>query len=217
MSSRMNRRKRLVGVLAILTLSLLFVGFALYLYGRPNPSLAENENYAVYSAYITQGLTGDSHDLGSRDGLVVIRERTTVSDLIVPKNKLSEWRFLAATLPHALRNLSPRSCWPIVNLVAANLGSEQLQPRFTIPAQYKLANDADMALHDEDDGRPLMQRFPKSYGYLTFTRIGFNRDLTEALFYTEHICGLCGGGQYMYMRKVNGKWIVQEKSGTWIS
>jgi hypothetical protein len=47
-------------------------------------------------------------------------------------------------------------------------------------------------------------RFPSSYGALTFSRVAFNRDLTEAFFYTEHLCGLCGEGKFVYMRKTGG-------------
>jgi hypothetical protein len=56
-------------------------------------------------------------------------------------------------------------------------------------------------------------RFPSSYGALTFSRIAFNRDLTEAFFYTEHLCGLCGEGKFVYMRKTDGKWAPSRHRG----
>jgi hypothetical protein len=61
------------------------------------------------------------------------------------------------------------------------------------------------------------RRFPDSYGVLTFSRVAFNHDLTEAFFYTEHLCGLCGEGKFVYMRKAAGKWTVAGSGGTWIS
>jgi hypothetical protein len=45
--------------------------FGIHLALRPNPKLAASEEYRVLSAYIEPSLTGESHDLGSRDGLVV--------------------------------------------------------------------------------------------------------------------------------------------------
>ena len=191
--------------------------FVLCLYGRPNADRARTEQYATYSAYIATGLTGESHDLGSRNGLVVILARTTVSDLFVNKSHTSQYKFLVGTLPHARRNLVLSSGWPILNLLLANAKAEDLQRRFAFSARYELVSESETASYWKGGAGSFQERFPRSYGYLTFSRIGFNRDLTEALFYTEHVCGLCGEGKYVYMRKLNGKWIVRGESSTWIS
>lgn len=42
-----------------------------------NPSAADTEQYAVYSAYIEDGLTGESHSLGKRRGTVLIASEAT--------------------------------------------------------------------------------------------------------------------------------------------
>ena len=55
---------------------------------RPNPNSADCEQYAVLSSYIEPGLTGESHDLGSRNGLVLIAAKTTFSQLMLNSNKL---------------------------------------------------------------------------------------------------------------------------------
>ena len=193
----------------------LIVISSVYLYARPNPALADSEQYNVLSDYIASGLTGYSHDLGSRDGLVVILGRTTVTDMLLRKNLLNEYVALIGSLPHARRNLHLSSQWPILNLLVANFRSEQLKEHFAIPAEYVLATEDEVRKYGQDPS--LKQRFAHSYGYLTFTRVGFNRQLTDAVFYTEHVCGLCGEGKYVHMRKLNGKWFVQAESGTWIS
>jgi hypothetical protein len=51
------------------------------------------------------------------------------------------------------------------------------------------------------------RRFPKSRGYDAVSRVGFNWGESEALVYSENVCGgLCGGGSYHYFEKRNGKW-----------
>lgn len=44
---------------------------------------------------------------------------------------------------------------------------------------------------------------------------------TELLFgilYTNHFCGgLCGGGEYILVRKVNGVWRIVYQPDTWMS
>ena len=48
-------------------------------------------------------------------------------------------------------------------------------------------------------------RFPNNLGYFVVSHVGLNLNKTEALLYVDHLCGgLCGGGEYVLMRKVNG-------------
>jgi hypothetical protein len=55
------------------------------------------------------------------------------------------------------------------------------------------------------------------HGFLTFSSVAFNSDMTDALFYTEHLCGLCGGGEFVLMRKTGGNWMIANWYGTWVS
>jgi len=64
---------------------------AVHLALRPNPDLAASEQYHVLSAYIVPNLTGESHDLGDRNGLVVIDGRTTFSEPLVNSNKFKQY------------------------------------------------------------------------------------------------------------------------------
>jgi hypothetical protein len=54
-------------------------------------------------------------------------------------------------------------------------------------------------------------------GFITLSGIGFDVSGTQAVFYIDHFCGLCGGGRYVLMEKVNGAWHVREEQYTWIS
>jgi hypothetical protein len=61
-------------------------------------------------------------------------------------------------------------------------------------------------------------RFPDNFGYFVVSHVGLNLNKTEALFYVDHFCGgLCGGGEYVLMRKVNGVWHVVDDRSTWVS
>jgi hypothetical protein len=61
-------------------------------------------------------------------------------------------------------------------------------------------------------------RFPNNLGYFVVSHIGLNLNKTEALLYVDHFCGgLCGGGTYVLMRKVNGVWHVADQHSTWVS
>jgi len=61
-------------------------------------------------------------------------------------------------------------------------------------------------------------RFPNNLGFFVVSHVGLNLQKTEALVYVEHFCGgLCGGGEYVLMRKVNGVWHVADHHNTWVS
>lgn len=61
-------------------------------------------------------------------------------------------------------------------------------------------------------------RFPNNFGFFVVSHVGLNLNKTEALLYIDHFCGgLCGGGDYVLMRKVNGVWHIVERHMTWVS
>lgn len=159
-------------------------------------------------------LTGDSHDLGSRDGLVVIRGKTIVSDQFVDNNKFNEYRYLVGSLGHIRATIPRLPCTVLFEFLIVNLHDVSLERRFHLSAKYELPAAQEMTLYPSEQ---FFRRFPNSYGYLTFSRVAFNRDLTEGFFYTEHVCGLCGEGKYVFMRKKDGRWVVEDTASTWIS
>lgn len=62
------------------------------------------------------------------------------------------------------------------------------------------------------------KQFPGSNGVLTFSRVGFSGDGTQALFYYSNRCGgLCGTGSYVIMEKRNGNWTIQQEIEMWVS
>jgi hypothetical protein len=152
----------------------------------------------VYSAYVNSRLTGESHDLGSSKRLCVIVGTTIAPGISLLRDAK---RRLPATRPSTL-----------VAFLLSNLWGKSLTREFDISAQYLLITKTEALSYPFDS-----IQYPSSYGYLIFSDIGLNADSIEALFYTEHICGLCGGGEYVLMQKIAGRWKVVGESYTWIS
>lgn len=62
------------------------------------------------------------------------------------------------------------------------------------------------------------KQFPGSPGLLTFSRVGFSPDGTQALFYLSATCGgLCGSGYYIVMEKHSGQWVIKKEINVWVS
>ena len=68
------------------------------------------------------------------------------------------------------------------------------------------------------EARAFETKFPNNLGYFVVSHVGLNLKRSEALLYFDHFCpGLCGGGNYVLMRKANGVWHVIDRRVTWVS
>jgi hypothetical protein len=204
----MGRHRKFLQTAAVVCAAAMLISTGLIFVSRRNRGRAMREQYAVYSGYIENGLTGESHSLGDRRGtLLIAAEATMVGDF-------KGLQRLRATVGLAL-NLHSRSTPPrsslILGLLIANLKTHRLDRRFTISAKYQLLDYSVLV------GSNISERFPKSYGFLTFSSVAFNSDMANGLFYTEHLCGLCGGGELVLMRKTGGNWMIAHRHGTWVS
>jgi hypothetical protein len=62
------------------------------------------------------------------------------------------------------------------------------------------------------------KRYPGSGGTISFSRIGYNTDQTEALVETGQASGsLSGYGMLIYLKKENNSWKITGSVNTWIS
>jgi hypothetical protein len=187
-----NTKAALVAALIIVAVPLLIVA-TVFITRQPNSRLAATEQYAVYSAYLESEITENFHDYGTGKGFVLlIQERTTSVHIAMPR-----FRRLKADAP-TLQDAT------LMNFVAENLTSQLLAKQFRLPIGYKLLSEEQLVR-------------PGSHQYVTVSRVGFNKDLSQALFYTEHICGLCGGGGYVLMERRLGQWRVKAFLSTWVS
>lgn len=60
--------------------------------------------------------------------------------------------------------------------------------------------------------------YPNSSGFISFSRVGFNPEGSQALVYVIHGCGgLCGTSGYMVLKKQEGEWMIQKSMAVWIS
>jgi hypothetical protein len=55
-------------------------------------------------------------------------------------------------------------------------------------------------------------------GVVNFSRIEFDKDRKFGVLEGGFTCGrLCGNGFIIYIKKINGKWIIDKTEGTWVS
>ena len=167
-----------------------------YWFWLPSAEVRESESYAAMSAFLSSGLTGESHSLGSSHRLVVIYGVTSNG--------------MFRLLP---TNWSGFSSWPMrADATIRTLFPARMEHKFNLPTQYIFSKDPSRT---ESDLTEEQQR--AGYGMITFSKVIFNHDATRAVFYTEHLCGLCGEGDFVAMEKRNGRWVVVNARSTWVS
>ena len=94
-----------------------------------------------------------------------------------------------------------------------------LHRSFHIAFDYELVDSTQLDSVFKNGNWPAYyKRFPGSPGILGFSRVGFNADGTQALFFASVSCGgLCGGGAYVVMERRDGHWVIEKEIEAWIS
>jgi len=198
-----HRWVRLSGVMLLGFATVLIVG-ALTLNWSERSRNSEEE-YAVYSAYLSEGILNDFHDWSVGPSIQVVIEDTKK----VGAN-LRWWWFYPFDGRVAFDQLGTTTH---ASFVVSNLFQTRMKPNIRLPRRAKPV----LAAASEIISGDFQKRFPNNLGYIVLSAVGFNRDQTQAVFYIDHFCGLCGGGRYVLMEKVNGSWQVRDEHYTWIS
>jgi hypothetical protein len=169
----------------------------------------EDEEYAVYSAYLSQGLLNDAHDWSVDTPIqVVVADKSEVNTI---------FRLWALHLANNQSGFSSLHVSTRSSFVIRNLYHTQIRPEFSLPKRATVALAPEAEIAQSSHLSSFYEKFPHSLGYITLSGVGFNPSRTQAIFYIEHMCGLCGGGRYVLMEKVAGTWVVRDEHYTWIS
>jgi len=169
-----------------------------------------DEEYAVYSAYLSEGLLNDAHDWSVGGPVqVVVKDRTIAGGNL----RLRALYVMDGRVQFDQLRTSTRASY-----LVRNLFQTRILPKFVLPrrATVALATQSDIQ-SDSYGSIEFQKRFPHNLGFITLSGVGFNPTRTQAVFYIDHFCGLCGGGRYVLMEKVNGSWRLLDEHYTWVS
>jgi hypothetical protein len=165
-----------------------------------------DEEYAVYSTYLSEELLNNAHDWSVGGPVqIVVRDTTTAGESL---------RFRALyVLDRRVGHLDRLHTSTRIDYLVRNLFQTRILPKFALPSRATATLTA-----PSDFGSPEFQtKFPHNLGFIALSGVGFNPSQTQAVFYIDHFCGLCGGGRYVLMEKVDGVWRVRDEYYTWIS
>jgi hypothetical protein len=214
-----NRFKKTV-LCATAGIALLLALVVLLIFVEQRRTQAETD--AVLSAFFSQVVLHDMDkwDAGRRITIVVMRNpdcRICADPPIGPENQ--SW----FAQPVKSRGSSVSEAWfaqsskiTRASFFLNSVFSRDLSTDVRLPSRARavFVNPSDLGTKVGD----FEARFPDNFGYFVVSHVGLNLSKTEALLYVDHFCGgLCGGGEYVLMRKANGVWDVVDSHVTWVS
>ena len=169
---------------------------------KPAPSAVdiEKEEQAVYSFFV-----------GASTGPALILEETSSSIGGDTPQELKE------QLRNSFKDISRET---VESFAARNVESVQLSPDMDLGVEYVLLSHEELAEISSQPnwGELLTEKYPGSYGYTIFSRVGFNNTLDEAVIYVGNVAGpLMGSGDFYLMEKIDGEWLIKEQYMIWIS
>ena len=100
------------------------------------------------------------------------------------------------------------------------LDSTSLSKEYKIDINKLVADDKLRFIYRSElpEGSEMWREKYDLAGSISISRIQFDQSRTFGMLNSGYGCGrLCGGGARIFIKKVNGKWIIQELVGTWVS
>ena len=160
-------------------------------------SLITDEEYAVYMAI-----------LGKETKSFVVRNESNLLNFLEREEVLLEEDF--KELKSETRE----------DFQSKNKTSSKLERKFPTKAKYTLISQEELAkiFGGNLNWSNFHKKYPDTGGFSTFSRVGFSKDGLQALVFVGWSCGgLCGEGNYYFLKKENGEWKVVTKEMVWIS
>jgi len=125
------------------------------------------------------------------------------------------------TLDYVLQNMHAVSPDTLDSFRSRNAGSQTLRPDMQLGGPYSLLSQAgkDQIFSQNQSGWDIFyNRYPQAPGITTFSRVGFNAGLDQALVYMGTQSNwLAGSGYYILLKKGNGTWVIDQQVMIWIS
>jgi hypothetical protein len=165
----------------------------------PSAAAMEQEEQAIYAFFLPQ------------DGPALILEGTSSGISSDSPQESADY------IKSSLADISRQT---LDSFVERNQESHALSPGMDLGVEYKLLTYEELKKISSQSnwGEKPTEAYPGSYGYLIFSRVGFNNTLDQAVIYVGSVGGpLMGSGSYFLMEKQNGEWIMKDEVMSWIS
>lgn len=184
---------------------------------RTPDNASEAEEYAVYSDLLGRRKPGSELN---RSYVRIINSNTTRILMPYDPNDNISSSFISSSWDGGLPGPDPDA---LDDFNQKNRRSYPLKNLFDLNSRYVLANESEIdeiyGIDEDGDWQGYFPRCPTAPGILEFSRVGFNKDMTQALVEIGIVfpAQLLGGGELTLLHKENGTWVISSRTMTWIS
>jgi hypothetical protein len=127
----------------------------------------------------------------------------------------------AQTLDYVLQNMHDVAPATLDSFRALNVTAQILRPDMQLGGPYTLLSQTarNLIFSQNQSGWDIFYyRYPQAPGLTTFSRVGFNANLDQALVYMGTQSNwTVGAGYYLLLKKVNGTWSIDQQVMIWVS
>lgn len=173
------------------------------------PDDARDPETQVYAAALEERYVADTRLLGREAKLLLVADETS-ADLKRFRERRDEMRLASQEVldDFEAKNREPR---PLKADFGLRIRTQPIPPeeaRRLVPVKDGIP-----------DFNPMHEKYPEASGVLTLSRVGFNRDMTEALVEVDRgSCGLgCGEGAFVLLAREGGRWKVRDYYGGYMA
>jgi hypothetical protein len=156
------------------------------------------DEYAVYSAIL--------NDVKRENKIIVVTDQTTNNFFLNPEY------FVKDEVSVGNENLS-ENAYKVqkIQKLTNNFNSTVTTVMISIKDKEKL-------LYGNYRKIKNFKKYANAYTFIEFSKVRFNNEHNKAILYYGTTCGpLCGGGNNVFLEKMNGKWIIKHTVGLWVS
>ena len=127
----------------------------------------------------------------------------------------------AQTLDYVLQNMHDVAPETLDSFRSRNANAQTLRPNMQLGGPYTLLSQSarNRIFSQNQSGWDIFyNHYPQAPGLTTFSRVGFNFPLNQALVYMGTQSNwLAGAGYYILLKKVNGTWSIDQQVMIWVS
>ena len=126
----------------------------------------------------------------------------------------------ARVISYVRENLQGLNDETLADFLAKNREQHPIEPNLNPGGRLTCVDDRgfERIFRDGEGWERFRRKFPESDGTLRFSRVGLDRDVTQAMLYAgQQFDWNVGSGGFWLFSKTDGAWVEAGRLGTWIS
>ncbi len=165
------------------------------------------DDYSIYSEFLQDDYINDINKLRTK-------KKQKINKAVVIMSETKIFKIMPDDLKANLKGLKDET---IQDYIIKNKTTMTLENKFRCDMKVILVKESKIKKILKKGWDNFKKKYPYSSGFIFLSRVGFNKDKTQALIYVGELWGpLAGGGYYILYNLENGEWVNKASLLVWI-